>query len=254
MDLNTRITRCRLCPRLVEWREEVARDKKREYRDWDYWGKPVPSLGDINARVLIIGLAPGAHGANRTGRLFTGDSSGRWLFRALHKAGFANQPTWERRDDGLKLIDCYITAACHCAPPGNKPLPSEIANCNRYLREELAVMKNIRVVIALGRIAFDTYLKTRRLKPPEKFAHNRQYDLTGLCEGLPTSHNPRPKVSKSTIDTETLRSVGTARSGDLRRREPVLIASYHPSRQNTNTGKLTEPMFDAVFAHTRRLL
>ena len=211
--INTRIINCRQCPRLVEWREQVARDKKREYRDWDYWGKPVPSLGDMNARVLIIGLAPGAHGANRTGRMFTGDSSGRWVFRALHKAGFANQPTWERRDDGMKLIDCYITAACHCAPPGNKPLPSEIANCNVYLREELAQMKNVRVVIALGRIAFDTYLKTRRLKTPEKFAHDRQFDF-----------------------------------------DPVLIASYHPSQQNTNTGKLTEPMFDAVFAHARQIL
>jgi uracil-DNA glycosylase family 4 len=207
------ITNCRQCPRLVEWREQVAREKKREFRDWDYWGKPVPSFGDINARVLIIGLAPGAHGANRTGRMFTGDSSGRWLFRALHKAGFASQPTWERRDDGMKLMDCYITAACHCAPPGNKPLTEEIANCNAYLREELATMKNIRVVIALGKIAFDTYLKTAGIKPLPEFAHNRQYDL-----------------------------------------DPILIASYHPSRQNTNTGKLTEVMFDAVFARALRLL
>jgi uracil-DNA glycosylase family 4 len=211
--LTNRIINCRHCPRLVAWREQVARDKKREYRDWDYWGKPVPSLGDINARVLIIGLAPGAHGANRTGRMFTGDTSGRWLFRALHKAGFASQPTWECRDDGMKMLDCYITAACHCAPPGNKPLPTEIANCNVYLCEELEQMKNVRVVITLGKIAFDTYLKTRGIKPLPEFAHNRQYDF-----------------------------------------DPILIASYHPSRQNTNTGKLTEPMFDAVFARARHVL
>ena len=205
-DLNTRIVACRRCPRLVEWREQVAREKKREFRDWEYWGRPVPSLGDFNARVLIIGLAPAAHGGNRTGRIFTGDSSGRWLFRALHKAGFANQPTWERRDDGLRLNDCYITAAAHCAPPGNKPLPSEIANCNPFLREELAALKNLKVVIALGRIAFEVYLKTCGVAPLPEFGHNRRYDL-----------------------------------------KPMLVASYHPSRQNTNTGKLTEPMFDAVF-------
>ena len=211
--INDRIVACRRCPRLVAWREQVAREKKREFRGWDYWGRPVPSLGDFSARVLIVGLAPGAHGANRTGRLFTGDSSGRWLFRALHKAGFASQPTCEHRDDGLRLIDCYITAAIHCAPPGNKPLPSEIANCNSYLREELDSLRNLRVVIALGRIAFETYLKTRSVAPLPEFGHNRRYDLT-----------------------------------------PALIASYHPSRQNTNTGKLTERMFDAVFAQAKALL
>ena len=162
--MNASIVECRLCPRLVKWREQVAREKKREFREWDYWGKPVPSFGDLKARVLIVGLAPGAHGANRTGRMFTGDSSGKWMYRALHKAGFANQPTWERRDDGLKLIDCYITAACHCAPPGNKPLPAEIANCSRYLQEELRQMRP-RLVIVLGKIAFDTYLKARGVKP-----------------------------------------------------------------------------------------
>jgi uracil-DNA glycosylase len=211
--LNAKITRCRQCPRLVKWREEVARLKKREFRAWDYWGKAVPSFGDPNARVLIVGLAPGAHGANRTGRMFTGDSSGKWLYRALHKAGFANQPSWEHRDDGLVLRDCYITAACHCAPPGNKPSPAEITNCNGFIRLELERMRQVRIVIALGKIAFDTYCKTQGLSPLPAFAHNRQYDL-----------------------------------------DPSLIASYHPSRQNTNTGKLTEPMFDAVFARAKRVL
>lgn len=211
--LNARIVRCRRCPRLVRWREQVAREKKREFRDWEYWGRPVPSFGEPTARLLVIGLAPAAHGANRTGRMFTGDSSGRWLYRALHRAGFANQPTWERRDDGLRLLDCYITAAIHCAPPGNKPLASELANCNAFLREELARLQAVRVVIALGRIAFETYCKTRGISPLPAFAHNRVYPFT-----------------------------------------PVLIASYHPSRQNTNTGRLTEGMFDAVFARARELL
>jgi uracil-DNA glycosylase len=212
-ELNVRITGCRQCPRLVKWREDVAGLKKREFRDWDYWGKAVPSFGDPQAQLLIVGLAPGAHGANRTGRMFTGDSSGRWLYRALHKAGFANQPSWERRDDGLKLADCYITAACHCAPPGNKPLPAELAKCNGFLLEELSRLKRVRVVIALGRIAFDTYCRTCGLSPLPAFAHNRRHDF-----------------------------------------DPVLISSYHPSRQNTNTGKLTEAMFDAVFSHARKLL
>ena len=212
----------KLNQRLVPYRERIGREKKREFRDWDYWAKPLPSLGDPDARLLIIGLAPGAHGANRTGRMFTGDSSGRWLFRALHKAGFANQPSWQRRDDGLKLIGSYITAACHCAPPDNKPLPKEITNCSVYLDEELKYLKDVRVVIVLGKIAFDNYLKgLRRLdvalpKPLPRFAHNTVYQLGGKL--------------------------------------PTLIASYHPSRQNTNTGKLTEPMFDAVFARARRML
>lgn len=210
--LNARIVACRQCPRLVHWCEQVAVEKKREFRDWEYWGKPVPSFGDPQARLLVVGLAPAAHGGNRTGRTFTGDSSGKWLFRALHKAGFANQPTWQRRDDGLKLLDCYITAAIHCAPPANKPLPKEIANCNGFLREELEKLKNVKVVVALGRIAFTTYLRTRGVKPLPEFGHGQVYDF-----------------------------------------EPRLIASFHPSRQNTNTGKLTEKMFDEVFARATKL-
>jgi uracil-DNA glycosylase len=211
--LNAQITCCRRCPRLVEYRERVAREKKREFRDWEYWGRPVPSFGDPNARLLVIGLAPAAHGGNRTGRIFTGDSSGKWLFRALHKAGFANQPTWQRRDDGLKLRDCYITAVIHCAPPGNKPLPGENANCNSYLREELENLTRLKVILALGRIAFATYLRTRGVKPMPEFAHGELYDL-----------------------------------------QPRLIASFHPSRQNTNTGRLTEPMLDRIFARARSSL
>lgn len=212
-NLNRKIVACRRCPRLLRYCERLARERKPQFRHWEYWGRPVPSFGDPNARLWIIGLAPAAHGGNRTGRIFTGDSSGRWLFRALHKAGFANQPTWQRRDDGLKLLDCYISAVIHCAPPGNKPLPAEILNCRPYLAEELRRLKRLRVVIALGRIAFVNYLKTRGISPLPEFAHNRVYDD-----------------------------------------QPVLIASYHPSRQNTNTGKLTEPMLDAVFARAREIL
>ena len=220
--LNQRIVRCRLCPRLVPYRERVGREKKREFREWDYWAKPLPSFGGTDARLLIIGLAPAAHGGNRTGRFFTGDSSGRWLFRALHKAGFANQPTWQRRDDGLKLIDAYITVVLHCAPPDNKPLPAEMECCSVYFDEELKRLKSVRVVVALGKIAFDNYLKGLRRqgislpKPLPKFAHDT---VCGPAGGL-----------------------------------LKLIASYHPSRQNTNTGKLTEAMFDAVFARARRLI
>jgi uracil-DNA glycosylase family 4 len=231
-ELNERIVRCRKCPRLVKYRERVAREKKREFADWDYWGRPVPSFGDPNARLLIIGLAPAAHGGNRTGRIFTGDSSGRWLFRALYKAGFANQPTWERREDGLVLTDCYITAVIHCAPPGNKPLPAEIANCNGFLREELERLKGVRVVVALGRIAFDTYCKTRGISPLPVFAHNKVYRLDCCSRG----------VSRGSAEAHASAT------------EIALIASYHPSRQNTQTGKLTEPMFDAVFARAKALL
>src|SRR5664280_1754251 len=213
--LNKRIIRCRLCPRLVPYLERVGKEKKREFRDWEYWAKPVPSFGDSNARLLAIGLAPAAHGGNRTGRVFTGDSSGRWLFRALHKAGFANQPTWQHRDDGMKLLDCYITAVIHCAPPGNKPLPGEISNCSGYLADELAQLRRVRVVVALGQIAFTAYSKSMKVRGL-KFSHNSVHELGN---GL-----------------------------------PKLIASYHPSRQNTNTGKLTEPMFDAVIARAKQIL
>ena len=187
--------------------------KRRAYLDHAYWGKPVPSFGDPNARVLIVGLAPGAHGANRTGRMFTGDRSGDWLYRALHETGFANQPTSDHRDDGLSLNDCYITASAHCAPPDNKPWPEEVANCRIYLETELRELKRLKVVVALGRLAFDNYLKATGQRTSEAFAHNRLHAL-----------------------------------------QPLLISSYHPSQQNTSTGKLTRPMLQAVFENARCML
>jgi uracil-DNA glycosylase family 4 len=204
----------------VAWREEVARTKRRAYQDWDYWGKPVPGFSDRDARLLIIGLAPGAHGSNRTGRMFTGDSSGETLFGALHRAGFANQPTATSRDDGLILYDTFITAIARCVPPKNRPNAQELANCRPYLARELALLDNVEIVLALGRMAFKGYLRLLREQghdlPRLKFEHGLYTDLDG---GL-----------------------------------PVLAASYHPSRQNTQTGRLTIPMFDAVFERIRASL
>ena len=186
----------------------------------EYWGSPVPSMGDPEARLLIVGLAPAAHGGNRTGRVFTGDRSGDWVFRALYRAGFANQPVSTHRGDGLKLIDCYINAVIHCAPPDNKPLPDEIQNCRPYLLAELKLLNRVRVIVALGRLAFDTVLASvetdgRRRSPRPKFAHGAEVDLRS----------------------------------DLK-----LIASFHPSQQNTFTGRLTEPMFDHVFERARAVI
>jgi uracil-DNA glycosylase len=212
---------CRRCPRLVHYREEVAKTKVRRFRDWDYWGRPVPSLGPLNAHLLVIGLAPAAHGGNRTGRIFTGDRSGDWLYRALHNFGFANQPTSTHRGDGLKLIDSYITAAIHCAPPDNKPLPSEFKNCRPYLLDELQRLKNVRVVVALGLIGFKAYFTARKELGWE---------------------NPSP-----------LPPFGHALSCSLADGITV-ISSYHPSQQNTQTGKLTVEMFDEVFRKARKLI
>jgi uracil-DNA glycosylase family 4 len=215
------IVDCRRCSRLVEYREAVAEEKVRRFRDWEYWGRPVPSLGGADAELLIVGLAPAAHGGNRTGRVFTGDRSGDWLYRALYNFGFANQPESTHRGDGLQLINSYITAAVHCAPPDNKPLPSETANCRPYLLDELIRLKKLRVVVPLGLIAFKTYFGARKQlewenpAPLPAFGHGQ---AAALADGI------------------------------------TVISSYHPSQQNTQTGKLTEAMFDDVFRHARSLI
>ncbi len=215
------IVDCRRCPRLVEYREQVAAVKVRRFRDSEYWGRPVPSFGPASARLLIVGLAPAAHGGNRTGRMFTGDRSGDWLYRALHKAGFANQPQSVDRDDGLELSDCYITASVHCAPPDNKPLPSEYLNCRPYLLDELKLLKNLKVVVPLGLIAFKSYFSARK----------------ELQQKNPT---PMPPFGHA---------LAVQLSDGI-----SVISSYHPSQQNTQTGKLTEAMLDAVFSRARTML
>ncbi len=217
--LQGQIIDCCLCPRLVQWREKVAREKVRRFADQDYWGKPVPGFGDPRARLLVLGLAPAAHGGNRTGRVFTGDRSGDWLFRALHKTGFANQPTSIDRDDGLCLRDCYVTAAVRCAPPLNKPLPQENANCRPFLLSELELLERVLVIVALGRFAFDAAIAS-----------------IGLSE--PSSRRP-----KFVHAAEKRMTAGV-----------TLLASFHPSQQNTFTGKLTEPMFDRVFSRARNII
>ena len=220
MELQERIAGCELCPRLREHCATVAAAKRRAYRDWEYWGKPLASFGDPNARVLIVGLAPAAHGGNRTGRMFTGDRSGDWLYRALYLTGFASQAESVSRDDGLTLRDIYITAAARCAPPDNKPTPEELRNCRPYFERELALLPNIRVVVALGKIAFDQYLGILKAKGQIR-----------SWAGYAFGHNRRFTTAKGA---------------------PVLISSYHPSQQNTSTGKLTEKMLLDVFRAARK--
>jgi uracil-DNA glycosylase family 4 len=220
VQLNREVVACTLCPRLVTYRELVAREKRRAYRDCDYWGRPVPGFGDPNARVLVLGLAPGAHGSNRTGRPFTGDASGNFMYPVLHETGFANQPTAIRRDDGLELKDLYITAAARCAPPDNKPLPQELANCAPYLERELDGLSKVKLVVALGKIAFDAYLN---------FLKRR--GLLKTRAGYVFQHGARYTMPDGKI----------------------LLASYHPSNQNTQTGKLTRQMFVGIFEEAARL-
>lgn len=218
--LNRELLACERCPRLVAYRQEIARTRRRAYRDWDYWGRPVPGFGDPEARLLIIGLAPGAHGSNRTGRMFTGDSSGETLYAALYRAGFANRPTATAANDGLELRDAFITAVGRCAPPGNRPTRDELLACRPFLLRELALLRRVRVVLALGRVAFEGYADLLRSQgealPRLEFAHGAVYPL------------PAPL--------------------------PLLVASYHPSRQNTQTGRLTPAMLDEVFARIREQL
>ena len=218
--LRRTITQCRRCPRLVKWREEVAREKVRRFRDEKYWGRPVPGVGDPEARLVIVGLAPAAHGANRTGRMFTGDRSGDWLYGALHKHGFSNSAQSTSADDGLRLKDCYVTATVRCAPPQNKPLPDESRNCRDYLFEEFGLLSQARVVVGLGKIAFDS-------------AH---------------------KLLSQKLSSDTRRPA-FAHGAEIRMSESlVLIGSYHPSQQNTFTGKLTEKMFDNIFVRVKHYL
>ncbi|MGA2806501.1 MAG: uracil-DNA glycosylase [Terracidiphilus sp.] len=220
--LNARLVACDRCPRLREYCAEVARVRRRAYLDFTYWGKPVPGFGDEQARVMVLGLAPGAHGSNRTGRMFTGDGSGDFLFPVLYEAGFASQPRAVSREDGMKLTDLWITAVGRCAPPGNKPEPGELRNCSSWLDEEMSLLTNLRVVVCLGRIAFDGLLahalrsgqKAASLPARSSFGHGAEFTLPSGLKG---------------------------------------IASYHPSLQNTNTGKLTRPMFLAVFKRAREL-
>jgi uracil-DNA glycosylase family 4 len=218
--LEREVTACRRCKRLVRWREQVAREKVARFRDQSYWGKPIPGFGDPRARLLLVGLAPAAHGGNRTGRMFTGDESGNWLFRALHRAGFASQAESVARADGLRLTDCYITAACRCAPPQNKLLPEEVHACRKFLLREIALLGRVRVVVGLGRVGFASALKAYR-------------------EAGRISYTKMPPFAHG----------GSTVLGDL-----TFIASFHPSQQNTFTGRLTRPMLDHVFRQAQRSL
>jgi uracil-DNA glycosylase family 4 len=215
------VVACRRCARLVEWREQVGREKRRAFMDWDYWARPVPGFGDPEARLLILGLAPAAHGANRTGRVFTGDRSGDWLFAALHRAGFANQPTSVRADDGLVLRDAWVTASVKCAPPDNKPLPDERDACFPFAVAELRALPDLRAILCLGKFAWDNALRLLR---------DAGYELPSPLPKF--GHGAEARI------TPTL----------------TLIGSYHPSQQNTFTGKLTEAMLDDVLAATRRAI
>ncbi len=219
--IQLEVAKCRRCPRLVAWREEVAGKKRAAFAEEEYWGRPVPGFGDPKGRLLVVGLAPAAHGANRTGRMFTGDRSGDWLYRALHRAGFANQAESTHREDGLGLTDCYITAAVRCAPPDNKPTPAERDTCRPFLEAELETMAGIRVIVALGKFAFDQVWRI----------------LKASGEPMPS---PRPRFGHR-LEVSI-------------RPQLTLLASFHPSQQNTFTGRLTEEMFDQIWAKAKERL
>jgi uracil-DNA glycosylase family 4 len=228
--LNREVIACARCPRLVEYREQIARDKRRAYRDCAYWGKPVPGFGDPKARVLVMGLAPGAHGSNRTGRPFTGDASGKFMFPVLYETGFANQPNATDREDGLELKDLYITAAVRCAPPDNKPTPQELAQCSMFLDREMAGLENVKVVVALGKIGFDAYLNYFK-RGQSMPGHNSLSGKRNSLQTYPFKHGASYRLPNG----------------------KVLLASYHPSNQNTQTGKLTRKMFVEIFKAAARL-
>ncbi|MDP9005457.1 MAG: uracil-DNA glycosylase [Actinomycetota bacterium] len=213
--VNGEVIDCHACPRLVEWREQVAVVKRAAFAEDDYWGRPIPGFGDPRARLLVVGLAPAAHGGNRTGRIFTGDRSGDWVFRALHRAGFANQPTSVHREDGLSLHGAYVVAAVRCAPPGNRPTTTERDTCAPYLARELALLTEVQVVVALGAFATQVVAALVKVRPRPRFGHGVEASLPG---------------------------------------GRTLLCSYHPSQQNTFTGTLTEEMFDAVFTRARELI
>jgi uracil-DNA glycosylase family 4 len=212
--LNGLIVACRACPRLVAWREKVAAEKRAAFRDWDYWGRPLPGFGDPAARLLIVGLAPAAHGGNRTGRIFTGDRSGDWLFAALYRAGYASQPTSTHRGDGLALSGAYVAAAVRCAPPENKPTEEEKQRCLPYLKRELELLTELKAIVALGAFAYKAVLQVEGVRRAPAFGHAVEFDLSSSRR---------------------------------------LLCSFHPSQRNTFTGKLTQPMFDAVFERAREL-
>lgn len=221
-ELHDAIAHCQRCHRLRTYCQEIARTRVKRYRDQEYWGRPVPGFGDADARLFILGLAPAAHGANRTGRMFTGDEpggSGDWLYSTLHRFGFANQPESHHRADGLVLTGAYVSNVARCAPPGNKPLPAELEACRPYLEQELTLLRRLKVVVVLGKVAFDTYVKLRRQQGYDlgrpAFHHGAQYRFDGL---------------------------------------PTLLCSYHPSRQNTNTGVLTREMWDGIFARAQAIV
>ena len=212
--LSGEVVQCRKCPRLVRWREQVASEKRAAFRDWEYWGRPLPGFGDPRAELVVVGLAPAAHGGNRTGRVFTGDRAGDWLYRALYRAGYANQPNSDQRDDGLRLKGAYVTAAVRCAPPGNKPTTEERDACLPYLERELALLRQARVIVPLGGFAYQAVSRLTDLRPRPRFGHGVE-----------------------------------ARLSDGR----IVLCSYHPSQQNTFTGRLTEEMLDALFRRARGL-
>lgn len=241
------VIRCRRCPRLVKWREKVAEEKRAAFDSWDYWGRPVPGFGDSGAWLLAVGLAPAAHGANRTGRMFTGDRSGDWLFRGLHRAGFANQPEATDRTDGLRLSGIYVTACVRCAPPGNKPKPSERKNCREYLEREIdALLSGLDVVVALGGYAYRHVMRVFRDRgwevpsPMPDFGHGVEVELRA------------PHDRNMNNNSNTQLAVSEGEEGSVGHRL-TLLCSYHPSQQNTFTGTLTAEMFDSVWTRAREL-